>query len=606
MRALRNLLQPNASLLGYALFLAINAASVWGGVFPFLPIEFQTPLILTGFSLSQSLVYTASYFASTLGVYFLPQPTRRFTVILPATPYFIGWCFLIAAIYISDMALMFVIIGGALLGLGSAGFYMLWQRLFASQDSDEGNRNLIIGTIISALFYFALYLIPQAITAFLIPLVFLPLFGLAIVLSSREINLKQPMFEDVPHQHPTVYRRALLNYFPSALSIGALGFCCGIVRALAINTPEIGSLVNLASMLGCLTAGLALLLVWQNKSVRINVLIIYRVFFPILISAFLIMPLASTLFSSVWAALLYAVYSVAIMLMMIQCAQASRNDGINPVFIYGFFGGIVYLLHDLGFFTGTFAGLLGFFGDNYVLPACLLAIYLLSMMYFIGNGGFRATLQPGRTNIGNIEFISLNTRDIESAKTQAPSTYAHGDVSRTSNDRDCKPETSPDKGTTANPISPANTSTSLARATSTTQATQVVHNALDLADIQPGHAHHKPAATMTETGEKALPEQSGSETAGPRVLVAPHSEPQYRDRLSKQCALVQQNFRLSNREAEVMELLVRGNTVAHIAEELVVSENTIRTHSKRIYAKLAIHKRQELIDLVTIFNPADL
>lgn len=69
---------------------------------------------------------------------------------------------------------------------------------------------------------------------------------------------------------------------------------------------------------------------------------------------------------------------------------------------------------------------------------------------------------------------------------------------------------------------------------------------------------------------------------------------------------MQQNFRLSNRETEVMELLVRGNTVAHIAEELVVSENTIRTHSKRIYAKLAVHKRQELIDLVTLFSPADL
>ena len=40
-----------------------------------------------------------------------------------------------------------------------------------------------------------------------------------------------------------------------------------------------------------------------------------------------------------------------------------------------------------------------------------------------------------------------------------------------------------------------------------------------------------------------------------------------------------------------MELIARGNTVARIAEQLVVSENTIRTHSKRIYAKLDIHKK---------------
>ena len=40
-----------------------------------------------------------------------------------------------------------------------------------------------------------------------------------------------------------------------------------------------------------------------------------------------------------------------------------------------------------------------------------------------------------------------------------------------------------------------------------------------------------------------------------------------------------------------------------IAEELVISENTVRTHAKRIYAKLDIHKKQDLIDLVDSFDP---
>ena len=55
-----------------------------------------------------------------------------------------------------------------------------------------------------------------------------------------------------------------------------------------------------------------------------------------------------------------------------------------------------------------------------------------------------------------------------------------------------------------------------------------------------------------------------------------------------------------------MVLCLRGNTVARIAEQLVVSENTIRTHSKRIYAKLDIHKKQGLVDLLETFNPKDL
>ncbi len=44
-------------------------------------------------------------------------------------------------------------------------------------------------------------------------------------------------------------------------------------------------------------------------------------------------------------------------------------------------------------------------------------------------------------------------------------------------------------------------------------------------------------------------------------------------------------------------------TVVRIAEELVISENTVRMHSKRIYAKLDIHKKQDLIDLVDSFDP---
>ncbi|WP_420484871.1 helix-turn-helix transcriptional regulator [Eggerthella lenta] len=36
----------------------------------------------------------------------------------------------------------------------------------------------------------------------------------------------------------------------------------------------------------------------------------------------------------------------------------------------------------------------------------------------------------------------------------------------------------------------------------------------------------------------------------------------------------------------------------YVAEELVISKNTVRTHTKSIFAKTGVHSRQELIDLV--------
>lgn len=533
-----SIMKPNITSLGYGLFLAINAAGVWGGVFPFLPMEFQTTEIVFWFFLAQSLVFSFSYFASALGSYFFPGPTRTFIVRLATMPYLLGWCCLIAAIYLDAWALPLVVSGGALLGLGSAGFYMLWQRLFASQDSDTGNRDLIKGTLYAAVLYFSLYLIPQAVTAFLIPLVFLPLFGLTIVLKSREIDLDQAMFQDVPRDHPLVYQRLVNDYWRSALCVGALGFCTGIMRSLAIGEPAVGSLVNVLSMGGSLTAAISLLVLWQFKNLSVNVVGAYRVFFPFVITSFLLLPFLPEEYARWLAGGLYAVYSVAIMLMMIQCAQASRDRGINPVFIYGFFGGIVYALHDVGFIGGTFAEQTMIIGIAPLAVVALVAVYLLGLMYFIGQGGFRRIFKHDSDAAASIELVALRAHAPEKKPAGA---NAEGE----------KPD-------------------------------DAVPKKADKRGDRPPRASRKPQRERKR------------------------EERVYLDRISKQAALLQQHYRLSERETEVMELIARGNTVARIAEDLVVTENTIRTHSKRIYAKLDIHKKQELLDLIESFDPNDL
>lgn len=53
---------------------------------------------------------------------------------------------------------------------------------------------------------------------------------------------------------------------------------------------------------------------------------------------------------------------------------------------------------------------------------------------------------------------------------------------------------------------------------------------------------------------------------------------------------------LSKREIEVVLLLLEGRSLRYIQEQLYISEGTARTHTKRIYAKLDVHSKQELID----------
>lgn len=92
-----------------------------------------------------------------------------------------------------------------------------------------------------------------------------------------------------------------------------------------------------------------------------------------------------------------------------------------------------------------------------------------------------------------------------------------------------------------------------------------------------------------------------SSTSG--VLSAPPSgavpvPPSGADPIAGACAALVRRHGLSSREAEVLDLLARGNTRVSIADKLCISENTVRVHVKNIYAKLYIHSKQQLIDMV--------
>lgn len=61
-------------------------------------------------------------------------------------------------------------------------------------------------------------------------------------------------------------------------------------------------------------------------------------------------------------------------------------------------------------------------------------------------------------------------------------------------------------------------------------------------------------------------------------------------------------YRLSEREVEVMGYLSKGRGVSFTAEQLGLSQNTVKAYAKSLYKKLDVHSREELIDLVDEFE----
>ena len=179
----------HASSWGYACFLTVNATSVWGGIFPFLPLEFQTVEVTLTFFLTQAVAFGGAFLASMLGSYFFPYGARRMLVSLSAVLLFLGSACLITAMYVASAAIAFVGAGGVLLGIGCAGMFML----------------------------FFLYLLALCLDSYSSPLaIFLPEAGLLIQYCSQYLQLLLILFlrKNIPEFHHMFYH-LLPFYWPN-------------------------------------------------------------------------------------------------------------------------------------------------------------------------------------------------------------------------------------------------------------------------------------------------------------------------------------------------------------------------------------------------------
>jgi len=59
----------------------------------------------------------------------------------------------------------------------------------------------------------------------------------------------------------------------------------------------------------------------------------------------------------------------------------------------------------------------------------------------------------------------------------------------------------------------------------------------------------------------------------------------------------QRELGITRRELEILELIARGLSNREIAEKLFVSENTVKTHSSRLFDKLDVKRRTQAVQV---------
>ncbi|MEC4176198.1 LuxR C-terminal-related transcriptional regulator [Adlercreutzia sp. R7] len=73
-----------------------------------------------------------------------------------------------------------------------------------------------------------------------------------------------------------------------------------------------------------------------------------------------------------------------------------------------------------------------------------------------------------------------------------------------------------------------------------------------------------------------------------------------KNRLGVKCREVAESYGLTSREGEILLLMARGGRLSQIANELSISNNTVKTHIRHIYTKLEINSRKELMILLGV------
>lgn len=71
------------------------------------------------------------------------------------------------------------------------------------------------------------------------------------------------------------------------------------------------------------------------------------------------------------------------------------------------------------------------------------------------------------------------------------------------------------------------------------------------------------------------------------------------------CDDLSAEYGLTARETELLKLLAQGRDAAFVESRLYLSRNTVKSYTKSVYAKLGVHSKQELIDLVKASLPVE-
>ena len=489
--------------IGYAIFLVLSSTSGWG----LISFAAQSQLPFTGaggIEAMRSMGYVCALALFGVGCLLKRDVFRTDTKSVSAICFISGFVLLslwtLGLIPVRSFGLM----AGVLVGIGAALSFIVWQRVFANQETELAGQRIVGGSALSAL----LYLLFAFINDFRVYLAML-IFCIAANWFFQRKCIGSLFVQDTEGIDGTIgasrsFRILLSTTWRYMFCIVAIGFVSGVARIMAQQVAASGLVVSVSLAAGMLIASLALLFFWRGMEKALSFRMVYTVLFFLVSICFFFVPFAPDAYRVVFAGIANGAFAVASILMTITCIRVASLRRIDSIAVFGIFAAIVYGGVFLGRLIGESLG--GAYSVFQVMIVVFMSVYALS---FAG--------------------VLINYR----------------------------------------------------KASAKRKPFEIELDEFDDSGLPP----LSPVPAPGDEGRTA--ESDGQQ------------EPNTRWNSDQGCCRkLKSTFGLTNRETDVLELVIKGRDVSHMAETLFVSENTVRTHWKNLYRKLGVHNRQQLFDLI--------
>lgn len=443
--------------------------------------------------------------------------------------------------------------GGSLLtGIGYGYFWGSWAEYLGRMHPSRTSFYVPMSFLLTAALFLGISLATE--NGGVPPLVLMiPLPVLSLVCLGR-CQVEMPDGHYARTTNSKRYLTALASLITLIVASLVLSLLFGFVWEMTVLSVGSVNKAHQAPLVANLVVALCLICLVLYAHRRLNLALVFRVIVPVIVILFAVLPFfweTNPVVLNVVMSACYGVFDVIIWYMVTSTAYDFAVSGFV-------IGGIVRALSILARLVGIGIGYLFMLVPD--SPSMLIigmsvgAVYILSMI-----GLFYSTRRKGATP-SNVLKDDEGSRASQDQCEHKQSIDQHTLPTATEEDR-------VPRGLENNAIAPA------LKAEQTTPA--------------------EPEDRAILPHEENRRVQRSDANASPAPATAPTS-------ITDEAIfeMMAEDFSLTRREAELLPYLARGRSARVIADALFVSENTIRTHTRRILEKTDLHSKQQVIDLI--------